>query len=69
MLTRTVLKSYLSEMPRGHIFDLSHAQFAGVFPPGEPDTTARAKLRAFAEECDCDLVNNQAEGRFELKRR
>jgi hypothetical protein len=56
-------------MPRGHIFDLSHAQFAGVFPPGEPDTTARAKLRAFAEECDCDLVNNQAEGRFELKRR
>jgi hypothetical protein len=69
MLTRAVLKSYLLEMPPRHIFDLSHAQFAGVFPPGEPDAAARAKLRAFAEECDCDLVNNQAEGRFELKRR
>jgi hypothetical protein len=48
---------------------ISHAQFAGVFPPGGPDAAARAKLRTFAEECDCDLVDNQAEGRFELKRR
>jgi hypothetical protein len=69
MLTSAVLKSYLSEMPRGHIFDLSYAQFAGVFSPGEPDAAARAKRRAFAEECDCDFVNNQSEGRFELKRR
>jgi hypothetical protein len=49
MLPRDVLKSYLREMPRGHIFDLTYKLFAG--------------------ECGCDLVDNQAEGRFELTRR
>ena len=69
MLTRAILKSYLSEMPRGHIFDLTYALFADVFPPGESDIAARENLRLLAAECNCDLVNNQAEGRFELKRR
>lgn len=69
MLTRDVLKSYLLEMPSGHIFDLTYSLFAGVFPPGEPDAAAREQLRALAGECGCDLVNNKAEGRYELTRR
>jgi hypothetical protein len=69
MLTHDVLKSYLLEMPRGHIFDLTYSLFAGVFPPGEPDAASREQLRVLAEECGCDVVNNTAEGRFELTRR
>lgn len=68
MLTRDVLKSYLLEMPGGHIFDLTYSLFADVFPPGDPDAAAREQLRALAEECGCDLVNNKAEGRYELTR-
>lgn len=69
MLTQAVLKSYLKEMPRGHIFDLTYALFADAFPPGEPDASARAALRAFAAACNCDLNHNALEGRYELIRR
>jgi hypothetical protein len=69
MLTCGVLKSYLLEMPRGHIFDLTYKLFADVFPPGESDAASREQLRLLAEECNCDVVNNEAEGRFELTRR
>lgn len=69
MLTADVLKSYLNEMPRGHIFDLPYGQFAQLFPPGEPDAVAREKLRLLAEECDCDLANVTDEERYELTRR
>ena len=69
MLTRDVLKSYLEEMPRGHIFDLTYALFADAFPPGEPDPIARAALQAFAKECGCELKNNVLEARYELIRR
>ena len=69
MLTRAVLKSYLLDMPPGHLFDLTYALFGDVFPPGEPDANARAQLRALAEECGCDLTNDKAEGRYELTRR
>jgi hypothetical protein len=69
MLTEAVLKSYLLEMPSGHIFDLTYKLFADVFPPGEPDMAARERLRALAEECGCDLANDRAEGRYELTRR
>jgi hypothetical protein len=69
MLTRDILKNYLIEMPRGHIFDLTYKLFAAVFPPGEPDVAAREKLRVLAEECGCDVVNSTAEGRYELTRR
>jgi hypothetical protein len=69
MLTEAVLKSYLMEMPSGHIFDLTYIQFAQIFPPGEPDVVARAKLRALAEACACDLVNVADEERYELIKR
>jgi hypothetical protein len=69
MLTEAVLKSYLLEMPSGHIFDLTYELFAGMFPPGEMNVDAQAKLGALAAECDCTVINNQAEGRFELTRR
>jgi hypothetical protein len=69
MLTEAVLKSYLLDMPSGHIFDLTYEQFAGMFPPGETGPDARAKLDALAAECNCKVVNNKAEGRFELTRR
>ena len=69
MLTPAVLKSYLLEMPSGHIFDLPYALFADVFPPGEADAVAREQLRAFAADCNCSLADNRAEGRFELTRR
>jgi hypothetical protein len=68
MLTEAVLKSYLLDMPSGHIFDLTYALFAAMFP-GETNTDARAKLDALAAECNCDVINNEAEGRFELTRR
>jgi hypothetical protein len=69
MLTHGVLKSYLLEMSRGHIFDLTYKLFADVFPPGEPDAAARETLRVLAEECGCGLVNNKVEDRYELTRR
>ena len=69
MLTRDVLKSYLLEMPSGHIFDLNYEHFAAVFPPGEPDGAAREALRLLAEECGCTLVNSPPERRYELTRR
>lgn len=69
MLTRDVLKSYLLEMPRGHVFDLPYDLFSGMFPGGENDPAARDQLRALAEECECDLVHNEDEARFELTRR
>ena len=67
MLTRAVLKSYLLDMPRGHIFDLTYQLFADAFPPGGQDANARQQLRAFADECGCDLA--EGEGGFELTRR
>lgn len=69
MLTQAVLKSYLKDMPAGHIFDLTYALFADAFPPGEPDMMARAALRGFAADCHCDLKHNALEGRYELIRR
>ena len=69
MLTPEVLKRYLRDMPRGHVFDLTYALFADVFPPGEPDIGARDNLRLFAQECGCDLKNNADDGRYELTRR
>ena len=69
MLTEAVLKSYLLEMPSGHIFDLTYELFADVFPPGKIDSAARAKLEALAAECNCSVTDNKAERRFELTRR
>ncbi len=69
MLTEDVLKSYLLDMPSGHVFDLPYSQFAGLFPPGEADAGAREKLRLLAEECACDLKHNADEERYELIRR
>ena len=68
-LTQDVLASYLAEMPAGHVFDLPYEQFEGLFPPGEPDPFARAALRAFANQCGCDLVQIVAEARYELRKR
>jgi hypothetical protein len=67
MLTEAVLKSYLLDMPSGHIFDLTYDLFGQAFPPG--DAGSRAKLEIFAAECDCGLVDNKTEHRFELTRR
>ncbi|MDP2296578.1 MAG: hypothetical protein Q8M24_14100 [Pseudolabrys sp.] len=69
MLTEAVLKSFLHDMKRGHVFDLTYALMSDVFPPGKADTAALARLQAFAAECECDVVDNTAEGRFELTRR
>jgi hypothetical protein len=69
MLTEAVLKSYLLDMPSGHVFDLTYEQFAGMFPPGGTNADARAKLDALAAACSCHVVENKAEGRFELTRR
>jgi hypothetical protein len=69
MITEDVLKSYLREMPAGHIFDLPYSQFAEVFPPGEPDAAARDNLRRLAAECACDLAHVANEERYELTRR
>ena len=69
MLTEAVLKSYLLEMPSGHIFDLTYELFSKMFPPGETGADARAKLEMLAAECNCKVINNKAEARFELTRR
>ncbi len=69
VLTADALKSYLLDMPSGHIFDLNYGQFAEIYPPGEGDPIARAALQKFAEQCGCDLKNNILEGRYELTRR
>ena len=62
MLTRDVLKSYLLEMPRGHIFDLTYKLFADVFPPGEPDQDARLRALTFAKANGC-VIENRAGNR------
>ena len=67
MLTPAVLKSYLLDMPRGHVFELTDALFADVFPPARSDAASRDRLQALAEECNCSIV--EAEGRFDLIRR
>lgn len=67
MLTEAVLKSYLLDMPGGHIFDLTYDLFSQAFPPG--DAASRAKLETFAVECNCEVIDNKAERRFELTRR
>ncbi len=69
MLNEAVLKSFLIEMPRGHVFDLTYPLMADVFPPGKADPSAVARLQALAAACECDVVDNEAEGRFELTRR
>ena len=69
MLTEAVLKSYLLEMPSGHIFDLTYELFAGMYRSGENDPGARAKLDALAAQCNCDVADNASEHRFELTRR
>lgn len=68
-MNREVLKSYLRDMPSGHVFDLTYGQLADLLPPGEADPAAREKLRVLAEESGCDLVFNDEEGRAELTRR
>jgi hypothetical protein len=60
MLTEAVLKSYLLEMPSGHIFDLTCELFAGMFPPDETNADARAKLDALAAECNCKVIKQQS---------
>jgi hypothetical protein len=69
MLTAGALKSYLLEMPSGHIFDLPYDLFASVFPPGEPDAGSRESLRILAEDCHCDIKSIPAEQRIELIKR
>jgi hypothetical protein len=69
MLPRDVLKSYLLDMPSGHIFDLPYHLFASVFPPGDADKGAREGLRALAEECACDVHDVPREHRIELVKR
>jgi hypothetical protein len=69
MLPKDVLKSYLLDMPGGHIFDLPYDLFASVFPPGEPDEGARESLKALAEECACDVRVVPQERRIELVKR
>jgi hypothetical protein len=69
MLPRDVLKSYLLDMPSGHIFDLPYHLFASVFPPGAPDKGARESLSKLAEECQCDVKTIPDEERIELIKR
>jgi hypothetical protein len=69
MLPRDVLKSYLLDMPSGHIFDLPYRLFASVFPPGQPDKAARESLITLAEECQCDIKTIADEERIELIKR
>ncbi len=66
MLTPDILKSYLSEMPKGHIFDMPYALFADVFPPGAADETARQRLQSLADECGFAVRDFPTEQRIEL---
>ena len=69
MLTRDVLKSYLLEMPKGHIFDMPYALFASVFPPGSADRTSWQQLKELADECGFQLHDFSNEQRIELVKR
>jgi hypothetical protein len=69
MLPRHVLKSYLFDMPGGHIFDLPYDLFAKVFPPGHADQAARESLMTLAEEAGCDVKIVADEERIELIKR
>ena len=69
MLTPDVLKSYLREMPRGHVFDLRYDLFATVFPPGAGDRAAWDALEVLAEACDIEVKDFADEQRIELIKR
>lgn len=63
------MRSYLQNMPFGHVFDLSYRHLADLFPPGAGDAAARQKLAVLAQECGCDIAYVDAEDRVELTRR
>ena len=69
MLTPDILKSYLLEMPRGHIFELRYDLFATVFPPGSSDRAAWAALEALAAACGFVVKDVADERRIEMIKR
>jgi hypothetical protein len=66
LLTPDVLKRYLRDMPRGHVFDLPYDLFAAVFPPGVADKKAWRQLRVLAKGCGFEVRDFAAEQRIEL---
>jgi hypothetical protein len=56
-MTREELQTTLLELEPGKAAGLHHEVYAHLFPPGEPDETARAAACALARSTGCHIEN------------
>jgi hypothetical protein len=54
-MTREELKTTLLLLEPGKAAGLHHEVYADIFPPGEPDETARASAYALARSTGCHV--------------
>ena len=52
-MTREELRTILIDLEPGRAAGLHHAVYAELFPPGEPDQTARAAAHELAKSTGC----------------
>ena len=56
-MTREELKATLTSLEPGKAAGLHHEVYAELFPPGEPDETARATAHELAKSTGCRIEN------------
>jgi hypothetical protein len=55
------LRATLTALPAGKCAGIHHEVYAQLFPPGEPDETARAACYEFAKSVRCSIDNRPRE--------
>jgi hypothetical protein len=55
------LRTTLMALPAGKYAGIHHDVYAGLFPPGEPDESARAACHEFAKSLGCTIDNRPGE--------
>jgi hypothetical protein len=61
-MTLDELKATLSNLPVGKAAHVPYDVYEMLFPPGEPDESARARAYAFAKASGC-VIENRANAR------
>jgi hypothetical protein len=55
------LRATLTALPAGKCAGIHHDVYAELFPPGEPDESARAACYEFAKSLGCTIDNRLGE--------
>ena len=55
------LKSQLDALPPNGYVGLHYDDYSELFPPGEPDVTARRAAEVFARSNGCEILNRPAD--------